>query len=1475
MPRMLGDAFVVISPDTSGFRAKADAQIKAALAGLKYTVPIGIDTEGTVNAIRALQARIRQMGLADFLDINIPVGKLITQIQIIKRLLNQAGVADILEVNLDKASLAKALALIQNLPAASVPVNFDVSRLPVVGPLRAATERIPVTYDVSKAPIGGPLKPLTDRINFDISNLEPDLATAQIMADHMPVDVPVNFDVSKLPVTGAVESVGINVSGAQAATAALAGLSAAEKVAAADGAQLAAVETLLGGPLLAIGLKGITAKNALAAQAAAAASAAGLSKVLAGDLFNLAQAQEAANAATGDALLRDANLRNDMADVSASLQAANSGYLKLTTAQAVLAASTTRLWSAWSQGTGVLAGVGGAFGIAAGKITLFSGIFAKIPLLGAISLWHAVTEGILEFAATLIPAGIALAAWGAAAASTFVDVYKRVQSLYTAQQALQQQLTLTFTNAVTGTKTVLNLGAAFQQVTNAVKPQVYTLLGEGLYIISQRAGALNPVITSAGKVIDDLGARFAYAVTTGSAFNVFIKNASSDLAGWGNLIGNVGGIIGGVLKQLPGYGEIFLAVLNNLTHGIELFVNSGFGQALLGFGLAAHGAIIWIGLLSTAFTLLATRALAGLASTLISVGTALEALGASSAAGAIANAGRSLGVLAQTAGPIVGVVSLVAAGIGFLVYQLVNAKSAAQQFAASIQQNLQQAQLTALPGQITASISALSAGLAAASGYLAHFTALQIQTSREQVQFGAQARGGGVAVSAQAQAISAAAQNMANYRAGLQQVQQDQQTVNQHIQQAAGIFGSTSAAWAILNAAGITSAQILDKNGQHWSEALIEAQGYNAVLVQLTGSSGRYAAAQNALNFTADDTANTLGLLDADATKLTSAMTAQLNVITGGRAAYDSFEQGFATLGTDLAAITGHTGNSTLAFDGLSKSAAAVGKALGGTSQASFALNAQFYAQVTAAQNVINALTMQDVSTGDLTKAVATAAGQLAGFAGNNVEARSVIVALINQALGPNTVSLQTLNKWITNNSTSLGGFNAIIATSTIKAGTLANVLQTELNNQFHQFLLVTSGASSELQTYTGFLVHNQAQTVAGQASRQRLITDLENAGLSAHDATNYVNGLQSQINAMHGKTVTVGVNATGAGQVVITGSGSASIVGAGSIRLTSAQGGLVTMGTTPTADDVPALLSKGETVVSAADSKKLAGAFAAVGVPGYAFGGVAGLVNAVSSTESSATGKVLQADASKVLAADIAKAKAAIAAKAAALSGAPGGSASTGVISVAAYIDSHGGIRGTGAGVGGVVAGESGGDPEIIQQGVATPGEGILQWTPGSSAQPYQPIITGNPGRDMATQLADMLYYINQRGGMGDLNAATRSGGPMAAAQLFSAMEAPLVPGSDIRPSVVSQLAAMGYKYGGKVMDHGGWLQPGWNPPMYNGTGAPEPIGGINPGGTIVLEISGSSGSGTFDAFLTQWLKNNVRVKGGGNVQKAWGRTH
>ena len=388
--------------------------------------------------------------------------------------------------------------------------------------------------------------------------------------------------------------------------------------------------------------------------------------------------------------------------------------------------------------------------------------------------------------------------------------------------------------------------------------------------------------------------------------------------------------------------------------------------------------------------------------------------------------------------------------------------------------------------------------------------------------------------------------------------------------------------------------------------------------------------------------------------------------------------------------------------------------------------------------------------------------------------------------------------------------------------------------------------------------------------SRNQFVTLARQLGLTMTAADNLWASLHK---VAAGSPYTAHINAvvSGSGSLTYTEKVAASISSGGFSLL--AAGGLIDRGTGPTADDVLARVSKGETVVSAADSRKLAPAFRALGIPGYASGGVPQVVPWVQGAEVSFAKAVetslITAEYAQ-LKADLLKAAQAAAAKAAAAGAA--GTAAPGVQTVARYVMSHGGTRASGAGVGGTVAGESNGDPEVLEAGGGG-GAGILQWTPASSAFPIQPIITGNPGRDMGVQLVDMMAYIASRGGIGDLNAAGAAGGPMAAAELFSAYEAPAVPGSDIRPSVVAALYAQGLAAGGKIMsyDKGGALPPGMSL-AYNGTGRPEPVGAAGTPVQVNLEFTGT-GNAEFDSFMLKWMRQTVRVKGGGDVQQALGR--
>jgi transglycosylase-like protein with SLT domain len=86
---------------------------------------------------------------------------------------------------------------------------------------------------------------------------------------------------------------------------------------------------------------------------------------------------------------------------------------------------------------------------------------------------------------------------------------------------------------------------------------------------------------------------------------------------------------------------------------------------------------------------------------------------------------------------------------------------------------------------------------------------------------------------------------------------------------------------------------------------------------------------------------------------------------------------------------------------------------------------------------------------------------------------------------------------------------------------------------------------------------------------------------------------------------------------------------------------------------------------------------------------------------------------------------------------------------------------------------------------------------------------------------------------------------------------------GGDVTDTIGAFLAAVASPFTGVSMDAGGWLRPGWNPPVYNGTGRPEPVGAARGGGILRLEVA-SGGSTEFDRFMVGWLRKHVKVKGG-----------
>jgi cell wall-associated NlpC family hydrolase len=397
---------------------------------------------------------------------------------------------------------------------------------------------------------------------------------------------------------------------------------------------------------------------------------------------------------------------------------------------------------------------------------------------------------------------------------------------------------------------------------------------------------------------------------------------------------------------------------------------------------------------------------------------------------------------------------------------------------------------------------------------------------------------------------------------------------------------------SFLSDAGITANDIMNASGQQLKQYAIEVAAAAAAQRALGLGIGEAAAAQNAqTNIFMQETVPAMN-------KVTQAEDNLLNVILGGRTAFDAFQQ--SVIGTS-AHFTQPSGLAD-AFK------LAKGNLTGLNEQSLAYSNSLYNITIPALQKSIDATRLQGISQGDLTKIVATGSGEILKYTGNNKEARAVMVALINNALGPGTVSLQTLNKWVGTNSTSLAGYNSIIAKATIAAGALANVLQRDLTAQFQADLLTSSGATAQMKLFTDAIVHGGTQTEAYRSARQRLIDDLISTGMNANDAKTFVNNLQTQIDRMHGKTVDVTAHASGTGTIAASEKIPGFTGTPAAVLAFHAAGGKITGGT-PGRDSVLGMLMPGEVVVPTDMVNQGAVDHLRGKLPGFARGGVVGSI--------------------------------------------------------------------------------------------------------------------------------------------------------------------------------------------------------------------------------------------------------------------------
>jgi hypothetical protein len=821
----------------------------------------------------------------------------------------------------------------------------------------------------------------------------------------------------------------------------------------------------------------------------------------------------------------------------------------------------------------------GWFGALRGRTELFAGGLTALgvpAILATAGAFHIAIDAVVETLAVLIPAGIAFAAFGVAAVPTIQNITLHMTALSNTTTALNEK--------------IFPLTGGFSKLADAVKPSVYQLFGEGLVVINHNTGLLTVLATEAGRALVQLGARSAVALTSGG-LNSLLRVGPADLARIGDIIGNIFGTIGNLLHTMPGYAQTLLVILDNLTKAMEAITASPITQWIIRMGLFFHGFVLYVGLAVTASVLLGNALLSlaakfGLVDAGMTVFNAAQfgigikemvgatgllagemvTLGAGedvAAAGALVLEGAWTAITAIN--PIVWIAAI-GAGLATLFFWLNRTTSATDAYDNAVKGALQSVPVSQLGVNIMQE-AAVTTGLLANA---------QKQLDQTQKTVSISAGHGFAVITGTTGAYAQATAVVGGYKGELGTLQGYQSNYNSLLKAAHGNLG-------LLNAAGITSNQIIGASAQEMKQYIIEVQAAADAQKALALGIGRGAAAQNAQT----NAWMTDGIPAMQA--VTTAEDNLLTMILAGPQAFIAFQQGMKTMAA-AAKVTGAN--------------------ISGLNSQSLTLGSDFYTTVVpAAQKLIDSLDQQGISTRNLTKVIATEAQQMLPFTQHNIEARTVLVDLINNALGPGTVSLKTLNTWIGNNSTSLKGFNRIVALSTINAGNLAGVLKNDAIKAFQQATFAASGAGGAIAIYTRDIMNGTTQTQAGKSARAQLIKDLENAGFSAQGAKLFIDKMQQSINNMKGKNVNVSVTGSAGGKLTVAsqafGQNAAGFLefhAAGGIAGSQRNRHLPGYGG---GDIIPALLEPGETVIDKHRSRQFAHLFRMMGVHGYQHGGM------------------------------------------------------------------------------------------------------------------------------------------------------------------------------------------------------------------------------------------------------------------------------
>jgi hypothetical protein len=773
--------------------------------------------------------------------------------------------------------------------------------------------------------------------------------------------------------------------------------------------------------------------------------------------------------------------------------------------------------------------VRGWWGLLAKDFTLFAGLFGSAAIIGTIAGWHIVLDAIIEVFAVLIPALVTATAgligWGAAAYDSGQKVYNQMKNVLTVSSALD--------------KAIPPLKGHFEDLVNAVRPQVFQLFGDALDLLNGKTGVFQDLIMKTGHTLDYFSARLVVDLQQGGkGLQTFFDAGTKILGMFGQILLNLGHALMGFLRatEITHIAEDLLAVVTVLSKLLDIIARLPVPllAAVIGFhGLAVWGglAVTWASKLAVALVSVfgAAGPLNGVMATLASrlgasdaqlvkmaghapaVRLVAEALGQNAAgvaqfAVAADKSGRSVRELATSTEKGAALFGKYAAGLdkaGQGAVALAIAAGGAESQVAKVAASSGKAAAGAgffasALGKVGGLAGLATAGLvtlAAAAGFFAY----KALTARDNAQQWIDSINKGLASQSLFTVIG---KNMADLAAVTSRLSNSQGLNAQAARELTGAqtelsdnlalalprVGQVSRAYGVnmvgalqlLNLAGVKTADLFTRQGLVWQTDLQMVRGlvdgYQAMGQQL----GTVGSDLNVLLVSESDQIKSM-------TKLNQAWDQWLTTVTGGESTFVKVQQDF------------------LAIDTAQQTA---GASMTGLNKQSLTLRGAFISMVPDAGKVLDAIrlqtaTMEDGAKGGalLTRATRDLAAEMIPLAGHSADARAAVLALAQEA-DPSITTWQKLTRWVGSQGASGAAsdlqkvlFQLAIPVSDLQrdAAKLSNTLQGDLTPAMANAEFSALGGQKAFSTFAADLAKfgpgSQITVDAGKRVAQMLLS--------------------------------------------------------------------------------------------------------------------------------------------------------------------------------------------------------------------------------------------------------------------------------------------------------------------------------------------------------------------------------------------------